>query len=342
MFNAIEATTSKFVLSNKDHTIYTVQTYQPQFKTQWDNCITQSKNGTFLFYRDFMEYHQEQFEDASLLILKEGTVVAVFPANRQDDEVHSHQGLTYGGLVIDETVKFNDYIQLFKTLLIALEKESVTQLYIKEIPSFFCILPSEELSYLMFILKAETYRVDLSATIDYKKRLPFSRTRKRGVARAKTAQLTMKEEPVFKAFWNEVLVPNRREKHGVKPTHALEEIQQLHQYFPDQIRQFNVYQEDKIVAGATVFETRTTAHVQYAAANDQRQELGSLDFLFETLIESFAHKDYFNFGISNEAQGIKVNEGLNYWKESFGARSLVHRFYKIKVTNHSLLDNVLI
>ena len=51
---------------------------------------------------------------------------------------------------------------------------------------------------------------------------------------------------------------------------------------------------------------------------------------------------YFDFGISNENNGENINEGLSYWKESFGARTIIHNFYEIETKNYSLLENVLI
>ena len=51
-------------------------------------------------------------------------------------------------------------------------------------------------------------------------------------------------------------------------------------------------------------------------------------------------KTYFDFGISNEAGGLKLNKGLSYWKECFGAHTYVHRFYEIETANHILLDTV--
>ena len=35
------------------------------------------------------------------------------------------------------------------------------------------------------------------------------------------------------------------------------------------------------------------------------------------------------------------NQGLNYWKEGFGARSLTHDFYEIKTLNFKKLDSIL-
>ncbi len=323
-------------------TNYTIHKYQPSFKSQWDTFVRSSKNGTFLFERDFMEYHQDRFEDASCLVINGKKLVAVFPANINEGAVYSHQGLSYGGLVIQADLKFREYLSIFKALLQELEKESIGELFLKEIPSFYCEVPSEESSYLLFLLKANCYRVDLGMVVDYSKLIPFSRTRKRGITRAKEAGLVIKEETDFETFWNEILVPNRATIHQVKPTHVLEEIKLLHSRFPERIKQFNCYYKGDIVAGATLFITQTTVHVQYAAANELRQELGSLDLLFDTLIPIFKDKQYFSFGISNEAQGTKLNEGLNYWKESFGARGFVHRFYSIKTANYKLLNSVLI
>ena len=38
----------------------------------------------------------------------------------------------------------------------------------------------------------------------------------------------------------------------------------------------------------------------------------------------------------------QLNESLHYWKESFGARTIVQNFYEIETKNYPLLENVLI
>jgi hypothetical protein len=98
-----------------------------------------------------------------------------------------------------------------------------------------------------------------------------------------------------------------------------------------------------LVAGTTIFESELVAHSQYISGNSIKNELGSLDFLHNTLISyTFKDKKYFDFGISNENQGKNINEGLLYWKESFGARTIVQNFYEIETKNYKLLENVLI
>ena len=288
-----------------------------------------------------MEYHSDRFTDHSLLVYKGSKLVAVLPANKVGQELYSHQGLTYGGLVLAPKVKLVDVIEICQALLKQVRGQGITKLHLKELPSFYSELPSEEMAYVLQLVQATCTRVDTASVIDYRNRLSIQSNRIEGVKKAKKHGLRIEEMNDFTAFWNEILLPNLEKRHGATPTHTLKEIQSLKAKFPKNIRQFNVYKEDQIVAGATIFETKTTAHVQYISANEQKQELGALDFLFSTLItDTFSGKGYFDFGISNEQQGQKLNKGLSYWKECFGARTHVHRFYKIETANHHLLNDV--
>src|SRR5690349_21312419 len=86
-------------------TKYTIQYYQKSDYKIWNDFINHAKNATFLFHRDFMEYHQDRFEDASLLIFEDQKLTAVLPANKAGKSIYSHQGLTYGGLVYSAKLK---------------------------------------------------------------------------------------------------------------------------------------------------------------------------------------------------------------------------------------------
>ncbi|MBL4663204.1 MAG: GNAT family N-acetyltransferase [Flavobacteriaceae bacterium] len=321
--------------------MYTVTTYQPSHKSQWDQFVTNSKNGTFLFRRDFMEYHSDRFEDFSLLIFKDDSLVALLPANRKGEEVHSHMGLTYGGLVLSKKLKLNETLLIFQEVLRFFAEDGVEVLHLKIPPTIYQKVPSDELEYLLFISEATLTRVDVSSVIENTTRLKIQSNRIEGVKKAQKQGLEVVEGFHFKEFWNDILKPNLEQRHQAKPVHTIEEIGQLAKQFPKHIHQFNVLKEDKIVAGATIFETNTVAHVQYISANEDKQQLGSLDFLFEYLIQNrFADKKYFDFGISNENQGRNLNKGLLYWKETFGARSIACKFYEVKTINHTKFDNV--
>lgn len=322
--------------------MFSLSIYNSNLKSQWDNFIVGSKNGTFLFYRDFLEYHKDRFNDYSILFYKNDKVIAILPANKLKNKIYSHQGLTYGGLILEDNIKFSDVLQVFKLLLSHLNESKYESLIIKEIPEIYNVLPSDEVKYLLHKTNAELIRRDVLSVIKIG-RNSYSRDRIQGNKRGEKLKLNIKEVSNFEDFWNIILIPNLKNKHGVNPVHSLEEITRLNSIFPNNIRQFNVYLKERIVAGATIFETKTTAHVQYISGNEEKNKLGSLDFLFTYLIEKvFSNKEYFDFGISNENNGKNINEGLLYWKEGFGARSITQDFYEIKTSNYKNLDDVMI
>ena len=290
-----------------------------------------------------MEYHQDRFEDYSLMVFDESTLVAVLPANRKGDVMYSHQGLTYGGLVLAEAVEFKTVLNAFKTLLEYLEEDGTKKLVLKPIPGLYHKQPADEMDYLLFLLKAERIECSLTSCIRMRDRLEMrSSNRRRNLKKAKKNGLMVKEVNHPKVFWEQILIPNLKEKFDVTPVHSLDEMALLTQKFPDNIRHFYAYKNDEVVAGVTVFETDTVAHLQYISTTKAFSGLGGLDIILNELInEIFIDKAYFNFGVSSESQGTQINLGLMAWKESFGARPLSHSVYDIKTKNHKLLADIL-
>jgi len=322
---------------------YIVRKYQSTDYSTWNEFVATAKNATFLFHRDFMEYHSDRFQDFSLLIFDENqNLKAILPANRTEDLVYSHQGLTYGGLVVNQKTKLQEVIVITFNLLRFLNENGISTLNLKQLPSFYIKFPSEEMEYLSFILNAKLIRRDSLSVIALQNDFSFKKSRTEAIRRGFENGLICKEESTFEAFWNEILVPNLKQKHEAKPVHSIDEISFLKSKFPKNIRQFNVYKEDKIVAGTTMFIYDNVAKPQYISGNSDKNELGSLDFLYDFLIKEFKHKLYFDFGPSNEENGRKIKEGILFWKESFGARTMIQNFYEIETKNYSLLENVLL
>lgn len=317
--------------------------YHPDYKEQWNAFLANAKNATFLFNRDFMDYHADRFDDFSLLFFDQHELVALLPANITAGEVHSHQGLSYGGIVLKKEVTFEEVVEILKNMLIFLETEGIRKLTLKLLPTIYNSLPSDEIDYLVFILNAKLTRRDTACVIDYSNRLPVtSSNRIRGLKRARKNNLEIREDQNFDGFWNEVLIPNLLQTHQSVPVHTVDEIRLLHSRFPENIRQFNVYGDDQIVGGTTIFEMADVAHVQYISANEIGRTNSALDLLYDYLIDYFRTKKYFTFGISNEDQGRKVNKGLLHWKETFGGRVIVHSFYEIETKNHPFLKTIFI
>ena len=75
----------------------TTENYKAEKKQVWDEFIDNSKNGTFMLKRDYMDYHADRFKDFSLMFYEDDKLIAVMPASLHGNEVRSHGGLTYGG-----------------------------------------------------------------------------------------------------------------------------------------------------------------------------------------------------------------------------------------------------
>ena len=311
-----------------------IRLYDPTLKPVWDNFLENCKNATFLFKRDFMDYHKSRFDDFSMMIYRGSKLIALVPGNIDLNNVYSHQGLTYGGILIHSDSKFVEYLEIFTEVLTFLKKKSINSFFVKQIPTIYNLNFNDELDYLSFITASENYRKDIISVINLQSDFKISRDRINGNKRGEKNLLEFREVHDFDEFWNELLIPNLSKKYSVTPVHSLDEIGLLKSRFKVNIRQFNVYKENQIVAGTTIFQTKNVVHVQYTAANSKKNILGSLDFLFFKLItEIFPKHKYFDFGTSNERDGKKINQGLLYWKEGFGARSLIQNFYKFDVSS---------
>ena len=290
-----------------------------------------------------MEYHADRFEDYSLLVYKNEKLVGLLPATISGKKIWSHQGLTYGGLLLSPKTKLKETVNIFREILKFLASEEIETLHVKLMPKIYHSIPADEIDYLLFIAEAKLIRTDILSVIDQSNPVKIASNRLEGVKKAQKNKLKIEAGNSFEAFWNQILTPNLALRHDAMPVHSLGEIVELEQHFRENIKQFNVFKGDEIVGGATIFETENVAHVQYISANEDKQQLGTLDFLFEFLInEKFKQKRYFDFGTSNENQGKNINEGLLYWKECFGARSISQHFYEVKTSNYKKLESIFI
>jgi hypothetical protein len=303
--------------------------YTDLLKQEWDHFIETSKNGTFLFFRNYMDYHSDRFTDNSLLIYRKEKLAAVFPANKKDSILYSHQGLTYGGLICTDKISAIDILAIFEVLMLYCKENNIEKIVYKTIPYIYSTYPAQEDIYALFKNKAELAGCHLSSTIPLKNKLKFIESRKSGVRKANNNQLECCESIDFESFW-EILETNLGSKYEVKPVHSVKEIQYLYQSFPNNIKLFIVKKGKDIVAGTVLYIYKHIVHVQYISANYEGKELGALDMLFDYLINNKYEKyDYFDFGQSTEQMGKFLNENLLFQKEGFGGRGVVYPVYEL-------------
>lgn len=303
--------------------------YQNDYKDKWNDFIANSKNGIFMFNRDFMDYHSDRFKDNSLMFYDEEKLIAVLPANIKENILYSHGGLTYGGFITDEKMKQHKMMECFKIFKKYMSENNIKKCIYKVIPHIYHKLPSEEDLYALFKFGAKSYRQDVSTTISLLKPCQMPKGRKAQISRAKREGVIIEESNDFEIFIeleNSVLKTN----HGVKAVHSAEELKLLKSRFQNKIQLWISKYNNEIIAGTLLFVYDNVVHTQYMAANEKAREIGALDLLIKTLIDKYKdEKQYFDFGISTENDGKYLNEGLIAQKESFGGRSIIYSFYEL-------------
>lgn len=304
--------------------------YEPANRDTWNRFVASSKNGTFLFQRDYLEYHADRFRDYSLLCYDErDRLIGLLPASRHDDEVVSHGGLTYGGVISDTEMKTSTMLRLFETLLDTLRTDGVTRLVYKPVPHVFHFLPAEEDLYALFRNGARLFRRDASSAIWLPDRLKFAKGKREGVRKAVRAGLLVRDSGDFASFFA-IGRAVMRDRHNLQPVHSDAEMTLLAERFPEQIRLHAAFDGDRMLAGAIVYHFVASAHVQYMYNSDEGLGVGALDFVIDHLVnERYAGLRHLSFGVSSEDGGRYLNEGLSHQKEMFGARSVVHDFYEM-------------
>ena len=262
-----------------------VRKYTPSDRLAWDKFVLKSKNSHFMFNRDYVEYHSDRFDDFSLIIVnRDDEVIGIFPANFNDQILYSHQGLTFGGLCIEKSTTINIVLEMFEKIISFLQDTTtITKIIYKRLPDFYSNYPSQEDLYALFSLNAVLSRRDLSSTIDMRNQQPIRKGRLGQVKKAKRSGILVEEIERLSPFWN-LLHDVLKARHSSSPVHTIEEIQELRDIFPENLKCFVAKKEDIVIAGALVYVTDKVAHTQYLACNSVGRDLGALDLIIHNLI----------------------------------------------------------
>jgi len=308
----------------------TVVPYTSEYKQTWDNYVDESRNGVFLFHRNYMEYHSDRFKDHSLMFFKKKQLVGILPANLKDDVLQSHGGLTFGGLIIGYSTKTLTMLQIFDALISHCQKNGVNSIFYKTIPYIYHSVPTSEDLYALFRYTAKLVARNASSCIYLPYDHPFSDGRMYNIKKAQKHGLTATQTSDIDSFM-QLLKETLSRRHNVKPVHTSEEMKLLIDRFPDNIKLFASYNDgEQMLSGLLIYESKNVVHVQYAANSEEGMNLGAQDLIENYLINTYyKDKRYYDFGISTENFGQVLNEGLIARKETFGANSVMYDQYEI-------------
>ena len=304
--------------------MFTITPYTPALADEWNRFVATSKNGTFLFDRRYMDYHADRFTDASLVIRRSDTVYALLPANRVGSTLYTHQGLSYGGLVLSDEATTAHVCTLFEELNAHLAQSGIGSVVYKPVPHVYHQHPAEEDLYALFtVCHARIAGRNVSSVIVLQQRLKWKRDRHYAANKARTNGLYVLPTDDYEQFWT-ILSDNLAAKFGARPVHSLQEVLLLHSRFPDNIRLYAAYSpEGKMLAGTVIYVCGSTIRSQYISATPEGKRLHAVDALYDHLINVlYAGARYFDLGTSNMPGSSDLHASLIYQKEGFGGRAV--------------------
>lgn len=302
--------------------------YTAERAGEWNAFVAQSKNGTFLFDRRYMDYHADRFTDFSLMFYSEGRLAALLPAELKGCTLRSHGGLTYGGLITDSRMTASLCVEIFRLMNSRLREEGVRSVVYKAVPWIYHRYPAEEDLYAIFrTCTARLAARDISSTIVLQEPAGWHRDRRYAANKAGRNGISVSRSDDFAAFWT-VLDNNLNAKYGVHPVHSLAEIQLLKDRFPDNIRLYTAVKDGTVLGGTVLYMTPQTVHSQYISASPEGKAQHAIDAIFDLVL----HREcdgyrFFDFGKSTEDSGNILNEGLIHQKEGFGGRGVCYDTY---------------
>ena len=318
----------------------TVDLFHPDLHSNWDEFVWSMNNGTLFHTRKFLSYHPEyRFQDHSLVFSSKDKMLAVFPAAEKslDDETWliSHPGSSYGSFVVPENLSFANAYGLVQTLISYGKKLGFTGIRLTLPPTIYNTRLSNYIDFAL-IRHGFTYtKREVSSILflesDVEKNLKkFRSSHRQAVRKASRKGVIVRQSDDYDEFYS-LLQNNLNIRHGVRPTHTLDELKRLKTMFPDRVNLFGAYVEKQLVAGVVNFIA--TDHVVlafYISHDELYQEYRALNLLFYTIFEwaIAGGYDVFDFGIFTVNE--EPNMGLGRSKENFGASGMFRDTLEIR------------
>lgn len=308
----------------------------------WEQFVATANNGTLFHERKFLGYHpRERFTDHSLILEDKGKIKALFPAVEilKDEErsLVSHQGSSYGGLVVKEDLSFQDSYDYVEALIKHAKEGGFDRIQMTLPPAIYQKRVSNYLDFSLIKHGFQYKKRDVSSMLtlegtpeeNLEKFRPSHRT---AVRKAIKQGVDIRESGDWSDFYD-LLKDNLKIRHNVQPTHTLDELKKLKQLYPDQIRLFGAYWDTQLIAGVVNFSVNKDVVLAfYISHKEAFQHLRAVNLLFYEIIKwcHAAQYRYLDFGIFTV--NMEPNFGLGRFKENFGASGVFRDTFELQLT----------
>ncbi|MBD3368758.1 GNAT family N-acetyltransferase [Candidatus Fermentibacteria bacterium] len=298
----------------------------------WADFVHRSNNGTVFHLPQFLDYHPpDRFDDHHLTVEDGGEMLAVVPGALSEVEgetwFSSYPGASYGGPVIPDRMGLRKVEKVMDAVVGYCRDRGWEGVRMTIPPQVYFRRPHNYIDFALSKQGLGYSKRELSAVIDLSRfgeevDLAFRSSARRGVRKAIKNGIRVEENDDFGAFYP-VLETNLKDRHGVRPTHTLEELFLLRKLLGgEKVRQFvAVDDRDRILAGMVMFHCNPRVTLAFYISHDEEfQKLRPVNLLYREVIDWARQMGYRYLDLGTFTLEMDVNYGLCRFKESFTAR----------------------
>ena len=303
----------------------TIHKYSKVLESEWESFLAANKCFTFQFQRRFLDLYPADFQDASYLIRNfSGELLAIIALGEfgETKQIISHPKSSFGGFVYTQGVSLK-----LKELIYLEFLEEIYRRYpdytfeIRTPPRSFNPAEYAQERWLLWRFGFNINQITLHSIIDLLK------TTKPDIKRIKYQNdkiqiVETKSLELLESFWK-LLQENLLIRYKTFPTHTFQQIRQLVEAFPNEIRIFLAFDSvQKILGGLIFFNIKDGFHLQYMSVGDLGRKLSVGDLLINHTLKIAISEsvNFFDFGHSHEKNGYLLNYNLFSYKSKFGSQ----------------------
>lgn len=306
---------------------------EPGDRKRWTDFVLRSNNGTVFHSPAFLDYHPEgRFRNHHLIVESKNDIVSVIPGALAEKEdgiwFRSYPGASYGGPVFGDSPGLSRIERIVDELMSYCKSRGWRGIEITPPPIIYYRRPDNYLEFSLVKRGFKYRKRELTAVIDLSRlgeelRLGFRSSALRGVRKAVRSGVAVEENPDFSLFYH-VLESNLQQRHNVRPTHTLEELEKLRSLLGrDRIRQFIARKDGDVLAGMVMFHCNPRVTLAFYISHDQEhQSLRPVNLVYMEVIKWAKQMGYHYMDLGTFTLNMEVNCGLCRFKESFSARGI--------------------
>ena len=246
----------------------------------------------------------------------------------------SHPGATIGSFATLENLSISNAMKLVEALVKYAVQSGFHGIRLTVPPLFYFNRASNYLDYSLLKNGFDYFKREVTSTLFIEQNeksilKKFRSSHERAVRKAEKIGVEIRKTNQVEEFYT-ILKENLKIRHGVEPTHTLEELYKLINLFPKSINVFGAFYKGEMIAGVLNFLVKKdVALAFYISHKEDYQDLRPLNLLFYNIFkwalsENIKIYDFGIFTVDGEP-----NMGLGRFKENFGASGIFRDTFQI-------------